>query len=139
MRQRRGIVMLFGPALLFGLALLPSPAAVAAENPAPTLKKDVQPIFDRACADCHGVKRQKEKLNLSAATAIKTLVNVPANEVPQLVRVKPGDLDNSYLWQKLQNKAAKGKGMPRGIFTTKRLPEAELDVIRKWIEAGAPE
>ena len=55
------------------------------------------------------------------------------------VRVKPGDPDNSYLWQKLQNKAAKGKGMPRGIFSTKRLPEAQLDVIRKWIEAGAPE
>ena len=29
--------------------------------------------------------------------------------------------------------------MPRGIFSTKRLPEAQLDVIRKWIEAGAPE
>jgi mono/diheme cytochrome c family protein len=138
MRQR-GIVMLFGPALLFALALLLSPAAAAAENPAPTLKKDVQPIFDRACADCHGTKRAKAKLNLSAATAAQALVNHPADQVPQLVRVKPGDPDGSYLWQKLQNKAAKGKGMPRGIFTTKRLPEAELDVIRKWIEAGAPE
>jgi mono/diheme cytochrome c family protein len=138
MRQR-GIVKLFGPAVLFGLALLPSPAALAAENPAPTLKTDVQPIFDMACADCHGAKRAKAKLNLSAATALKALVNAPADEAPQLVRVKPGDPDNSYLWQKLQNKAAKGKGMPRGIFSTKRLPDAQLDVIRKWIEAGAPE
>ena len=138
--RSRGIVTLFGPASLFGLALLFSPA-VTAENPAPapTLKTDVQPIFDMACADCHGAKRQKAKLDLSAATARQALVNVPADQVPQLVRVKPGDPDNSYLWQKLQNKAAKGKGMPRGIFSTKRLPEAQLDVIRKWIEAGAPE
>jgi mono/diheme cytochrome c family protein len=138
MRQR-GIAMLFGPALACALALLPSPAARAAENAAPTLKTDVQPIFDMACADCHGVKHQRGKLNLSPATARQQLVDHPSDEVPQLMRVKPGDLEGSYLWQKLQNKAAKGKGMPRGIFTSKRLPEAQLEVIRKWIEAGAPE
>ena len=53
--------MLFGPALLFGLALLLSPAAVTAENPAPTLKTDVQPIFDMACADCHGAKSTRRR------------------------------------------------------------------------------
>jgi hypothetical protein len=137
--RRRGIAMLFGPALVLGLALLLSSAAVAAEDPKPTLKTDVQPIFDMACADCHGVKHQRSKLNLSAATSYKALINVASDEVPKLVRVKPGDLENSYLWQKLQNKAAKGKGMPRTIFSTKRLPDAQLEVIRKWIEAGAPE
>jgi hypothetical protein len=138
MRQR-AIAMLFGPALLLAPALLFSPPALAAENAPPTLKNDVQPIFDMACADCHGVKHQKAKLNLSAATARQALVNQPSDEVPTLVRVKPGDPEGSYLWQKLQNKAAKGKGMPRTIFSTKRLPDDQLEVIRKWIEAGAPE
>jgi hypothetical protein len=137
MRQG-GIVVLFG-AVLSGLALLLSPPAVTAQNPAPTLKTDVQPIFDMECADCHGAKSPKAKLNLSAATAKQALINVPSDEVPQLVRVKPGDPDNSYLWQKLQHTAAKGKGMPRTTFSSKRLPDAQLDVIRQWIQAGAPE
>jgi hypothetical protein len=135
----RGIAMLFGPTLPLGLALLLSPRAATAEGAPPTLKKDVQMIFDMACADCHGVKHQKAKLNLSPATAKQALINQPSDEMPKLMRVKPGDPENSYLWQKLQNKAAKGKGMPRTIFSTKRLPDDQLEVIRKWIEAGAPE
>jgi hypothetical protein len=138
MRQR-SIAMLFGPAPLIGLALLSSPGAVNAADSAPTLKTDVQPIFDMACADCHGVKHQKAKLNLSPATAKEALINHPSDEVPALVRVKPGDPESSYLWQKLQGKAAKGKGMPRTIFSYKRLEDAQLEVIRKWIEAGAPD
>jgi len=140
MRQR-SIAMLFGPAPLFGLALLLSPGAVTAEGtaPAPTLKNDVQMIFDMACTDCHGEKHQKSKLNLSPATAKQALINQPSDEMPKLMRVKPGDLEGSYLWQKLEGKAAKGKGMPRGIFSSKRLPDAQLEVIRKWIEAGAPD
>jgi hypothetical protein len=66
-------------------------------------------------------------------------VNAPSDQVPQVVRVKPGDPEGSYLWLKLQHKAAKGRGMPRGIFTSKRLPEAELEIIKRWIEAGALE
>jgi cytochrome c553 len=139
MRQR-GVIASFGTALLILLARLPSPAgAAAATDAAPTLKTDVQPIFDRECTRCHGEKKQKARLNLSAATARQALVNQPADEVPELMRVTPGDPERSYLWQKLQHKAAKGKGMPRGIFTARRLPEAQLEVIRKWIEAGAPE
>ncbi len=136
--RSRGIAILSGPASLFALALLLSPAA-RAEAAAPSLKTDVQPIFDMACADCHGVKHQRAKLNLSPATIKEQLVNHASDEVPQMLRVKPGDLDGSYLWLKLQNKAPKGKGMPRGIFSSKRLPDAQLEVIRKWIEAGAPD
>ena len=138
MRQR-GIAMLVATAPLVALALLLAPTAGAAESAAPTLKTDVQPIFEMACTDCHGAKRAKAKLDLSAASARGALVNHPADQVPQMMRVKPGDPESSYLWHKLQHKAAKGKGMPRGIFSAKRLPEAQLEVIRKWIEAGAPE
>jgi hypothetical protein len=126
-----------GSGLFFGLLLLLPLPARAAENAAPTLKNDIQPIFDRACSSCHGVDHQRSKLNLSLATAAGALVGTPSDEVPQMVRVKPGDPGASYLWQKLQNTAPKGKGMPRGIFSSKRLPEAELDLIKKWIEAGA--
>ncbi len=125
--------------LVLGLALPVAIVLMGAEAPAPTLKKDVQPIFDESCTGCHGAAHQRAKLNLSPATAATALVGVASSEVPQLVRVKPGDPEASYLWQKLQHTAAQGKGMPRGIFTSKRLPEAQLDIIKRWILAGAPE
>jgi cytochrome c553 len=138
MRQH-GIVMLLGLAVSFGPALLAPPAARGDEGSAPTLSKDVQPIFDRSCVKCHGQKRQKAKLDLSAATARKALVDVPSTEVPQIVLLKPGDPAHSYLWQKLEHTSSEGKGMPRFLFWAKSLSDQELAVIRKWIEAGAPE
>ncbi len=138
MRQH-AIVMLLGLAVSFGPALLAPPVAGAEEKAAPTLAKDVQPIFDNSCVKCHGDKHQKAKLNLSAATARKELVDVPSDEVPQIVRLKPGDPEHSYLWQKLEHTASKGKGMPRVFFWSTSLSDQELGVIRKWIEAGAPE
>ncbi len=122
-----------------GLALALPAAASAAEAVEPTLKKDVQPIFDRNCAKCHGAEEARAKLNLSAATAFKALVGTPSQQVPTLARVKPGDPGSSYLWQKVQHTAAKGKGMPKTMFGSKKLSDPDLDLIRKWIEAGAKE
>jgi len=119
----------------FGLVVLLSLPVSAAD--APTLTKDVQPIFDRACTDCHNARKTKAKLNLSAATAGQALVNAPSDQVPQMVRVKPGDPEASYLWLKVQHRAEKGKGMPRGLFGSKHLPAADLEIIKRWIEAGA--
>ena len=65
MRQR-GFAMLFGPATAYMLALLLSPTPASAEAQAPTLAKDVQPIFDMACTDCHGARKAKAKLSLAA-------------------------------------------------------------------------
>jgi cytochrome c553 len=137
--RRCAMAWLFAPALTFALAALVPPAAMPAEEKAPTLETDVQPIFETACTKCHGPKKAKAKLDLSATAGVAALVNRPADQVPELMLVKPGDPANSYLWQKLQHTSAKGKGMPRGIFRASRLPEDQLELIRKWIEAGAPE
>lgn len=113
--------------------------ALVAEPPAPSYSKDVQPIFDKACVECHGAKKAKAKLNLDAAVALKSLVDVPSEQVPGTVRVKPGDPEQSYLWLKLDHRSKEGDGMPKGMFGAKKLPQAELDLIKAWIAGGAKE
>lgn len=100
-------------------------------------KAIVEPIFVRECGDCHGGDRPKKGLDLSAGKGYANLVNRKAAQVPELLLVAPGDPDGSYLWHKLQHTAKEGKGMPRGLFSARKLKEEELRVIREWIEQGA--
>ncbi|MET0534004.1 MAG: Ig-like domain-containing protein, partial [Steroidobacter sp.] len=51
-----------------------------------------------------------------------------------LLRVKPGDADNSYLVQKIDGRATIGGRMPLG---RNPLPQASIDLVRSWIAAGA--
>ena len=111
--------------------------ALVAVPPEPSFSKDVQPIFDKGCVDCHGAKKAKAKLDLSAGTALKNLVNVPSEQVPATLRVKPGDPEGSYLWLKLDHRAKEGAGMPKGFFGASKLPQEELDLIKAWIASGA--
>ncbi len=47
------------------LALVPAGVAAPAESAASTYKTRVQPILESYCIDCHGVEKQKAKLNLA--------------------------------------------------------------------------
>ncbi|MGQ9496438.1 MAG: c-type cytochrome domain-containing protein [Thermoanaerobaculaceae bacterium] len=100
-------------------------------------EKDVEPIFLRECADCHGGAKPKKGLDLSRGKGYANLVGRKSNEVPELSLVEPGKLEQSYLWQKLQHTAKEGKGMPRGIFSSKKLAQEQLAVIGAWIQQGA--
>jgi methionine-rich copper-binding protein CopC len=63
------------------------------------------------------------------------LVNVASAEVPGLLRVNPGNPDASYIVQKLQGNNAVGARMP---FGGPYLPQDRIDLVRRWISAGAP-
>jgi len=89
--------------------------------------------------DCHNAEKHKGKLDVSEANAYKNLVNTPSDELPAMMRVKPGDPEQSYLWLKLQHTAKEGAGMPKGMFSSKKLPQDQLDVIKNWIAQGAKE
>jgi hypothetical protein len=74
-------------------------------------------------------------MNLKAGNSFANLVNVPSQEQPTLMRVKPGDPDNSYLIRKLEGAASiTGSRMP---FGGPFLDQATIDQIRSWIAAGA--
>ena len=104
---------------LTGLIFLAAP--VTAQELA--FEKDILPIFQAKCLECHGDKRQRAGLDLrTKAATLKGGENGNA--------LKPGSLKDSLLWQLIQSDK-----MPKG---KEKLTAVEKDVIRRWIEAGAP-
>lgn len=97
-------------------------------------------VFNSSCAlsGCHRGPASPEGLDLSAGNAYENLVGVASEQVPELDRVDPGNPDDSYLIIKLEggDRMADGSArMPRG---REPLPEDQIDLIRTWIEKGAP-
>lgn len=117
----------------------PKASPAASPTPAPTLAPSaqvtyaqVQQIFTNFCVGCHP---PNQGLDLQAGKSFASIVNVPSREVPSLMRVKPGDAGQSYLYQKIsQAKPASGVQMPRN---GEPLTPAEQSVVRNWIEQGA--
>jgi mono/diheme cytochrome c family protein len=110
--------------------------ALAATVEAPSYARDVEPIFLAACGDCHGADKPKKGLDLSAGNGHAALVGRPSQEV-DMTLVKVGDPAGSYLWHKLTHTHTEGKGMPRGMFSESKLPQEQLDLVERWITAGA--
>lgn len=112
-------------------------------TPPPPLSADFESIqeniFTPICSVCHAGGGAPEGLRLDAANSYNLLVGVPSTEVPSLLRVKPGDPDNSYIIQKLEGHAAVGAQMPFGCPTTQPcLTTSTIAFIRQWITDGAP-
>ena len=91
-------------------------------------------VFTPICTACHAGGSAPQGLHLDEANAYTMLVGVASNEAPSVLRVKPGDPDNSYIIQKLEGHAAVGARMP---FGGPYLDDATIAVIRQWITNGA--
>jgi hypothetical protein len=98
------------------------------------------PAGRAACANCHnpnGSAFRAVGLDLSSEVAYGLLVGVPSRERPEVLRVAPGDPDNSYLMQKIEGRAGiVGLRMPRS--GPPYLTAGQIRIIRRWIERGAP-
>ncbi len=105
-------------------ALMLSTEAACAEE-APVFEKDVLPIFTRYCFNCHG--KSSPQLGLDLRTARQTLKG--SQNGPVIVK---GSLEKSLLWEKVSKRE-----MPLAIFKLK-LSDDEIEIVRKWILAGAP-
>jgi hypothetical protein len=93
-------------------------------------------VFTPICSKCHIGASAPEGLQLDAAHSYNLLVGVPSAEDPSLLRVKPGDPDNSYMVRKIEGASGiLGGQMPLGETP---LPQATIDAIRQWITNGAP-
>lgn len=93
-------------------------------------------VFTPICSKCHIGASAPEGLQLDAAHSYNLLVGVPSAEQPNLLRVKPGDPDDSYMVHKIEGlPGIDGGQMPLGETP---LPQATIDAIRQWITNGAP-
>ena len=84
---------------------------------------DIKPIVDRACVICHSGVVQTMGLQVTEYDPLMA----GSDNGPVIV---PGKLDESLLWE---------------MVSTRRMPmigelsDLDLETIRLWIEAGAPE
>jgi hypothetical protein len=92
-------------------------------------------VFTPICSKCHNGASAPEGLQLDAGHSYNLLVGVPSSEQPNLLRVKPGDPDDSYMVHKIENSPGiSGGQMPLNEMP---LPQATIDAIRQWITDGA--
>lgn len=126
-------------------------AACAGEGTAPenggngggeiSFANDIQRIFTASCAftnGCHAGAFPPEGLNLAAGQAYSNIVNVASSQLSSMDRITPGEPEDSYLIHKIQGSqgtvGGTGNRMP---LTGCCLPQAKIDTIRAWVEAGA--
>jgi Planctomycete cytochrome C/WD domain, G-beta repeat len=102
-------------------------AAVAAFGAdAPSLTKDLQPIFEANCAGCHATNVKMGSLDLDSYASILKGGNHGAVVVP-------GKSAESRLYLMISGKMT--PAMPLG---NKPLAVGDIETIRAWIDAGAP-
>lgn len=109
-----------------------------ASEPLATSFTRVKEIVETSCAPCHTMNGAA-MLTLGTNGGLDQLLNVPAKGGPCAptgrLRVVPGDASASLIIRKLEGGPDLcGERMPRG---REPLPQAQIDEIRSWINAGA--
>ncbi len=86
--------------------------------------RDVAPIFEQECAQCHGEKQQLSDLDLGSREALLK----GGKRGPAIV---PGDAAKSRLYRHLTG--LETPVMPFG----KSLPKEQIEIVARWINEGA--
>lgn len=111
---------------------LVTPLCVNAQYPDPTYWQDVRPILRKHCTVCHSARNLKET-DVSGGIALDTLDAIRKGSGHSIL--KSGSAKESALHQVLVHADPK-KRMP---LDAKPLPEADIALIKKWIDTGAKE
>lgn len=93
--------------------------------------KDVRPIIDEYCMDCHKIGGKGEKKSGFSMESYDDFMK-GTKFGPMVI---PGDLMSSNLIVLVEGRADPKLDMPRGDHGP--LTEKEIGVIRKWVEQGA--
>jgi mono/diheme cytochrome c family protein len=129
MSQRLSILLVLTASIVLSLGIASgATAAASADTPAsPTFTRDVLPILQKSCQDCH----RPEGLNLGGMVAPMSLVTY----------------DETRPWAKSIAQKVEAKEMPpwhaseaqRGLFVDERyLTDHEIATIVAWARTGAP-
>jgi len=106
-------------------------------DPTATFTRVQNEIFTPTCAQiaCHDTLGRQQGQVLTPSQAYANTVGKPSTEMPSLLRVKPNDPANSYLYRKVTGAGISGDRMPQ---TLPPLSDAQIKLIRDWIRRGAP-
>src|SRR5688572_6022635 len=115
---------------LIPAALVLSTLSAGAEGQ--SFNRDIRPILSDKCFACHGMDAKKREAKLR--------LDVPdgafAKNKEGKSAIVPGKPDESMIWHRITT-ADQDDVMPPPE-SKKNLIQAEKDIIRKWIEQGAP-
>lgn len=124
-------------ALLPALVLAPLAHATesAATEDAPEFNRDVRPILAEHCFACHGPDAADRAAGLRLDVAEGE--DGAYREKYGSAAIAPGSIDDSEVWYRLTTEF-EDERMPPEDFHGDGLDDEERDVVRRWIEAGAP-
>ncbi|MGH0037331.1 MAG: hypothetical protein ACQGVK_20080 [Myxococcota bacterium] len=99
------------------------------------------PVYKCTNDICHDSVDPAGELDLSAGVSFDNLIDVASDADPDQVRIFPGDIEKSLLYQKLLAKLddeveIPGSPMPVG---GSKISEAHLEGLADWVRSGAPE
>jgi Planctomycete cytochrome C len=96
-----------------------------------TFEKDIKPLFEKSCVECHGAEKPKGKLRLD------TLAGTLKGSVDGKV-LEPGKSASSFLVANIAFLGDEDDFMPPPKDTKypKFTPE-EVGIVRAWIDQGA--
>lgn len=131
----RTVLLIFVAVLFFGCEHADPLEPAGLE---PTLESIQTNIFNTSCAlsNCHAGQNAPMQLNLSEGAARANLVGVESREVPSLLRVDPGNPDDSYIVIKIEGTDPRLQGA-RMPLNMPALDAEEIAVVREWIAEGA--
>ncbi|MBL9134044.1 MAG: hypothetical protein JNG86_22720 [Verrucomicrobiaceae bacterium] len=113
------------PRLLTALVL----AAAAALCDAADFKKDIQPILEKNCYECHSEKTGKRKGGFVFDDLETFKLDIADNDVAQ---IRPGNPDGSHFLEVIIKEDHERHMPPKG-----QLSRGEIAKITEWIKEGA--
>ena len=105
-------------------------------TPAPDLAAVQEQVFQVSCAPCH-TDRVSGALSLRASDQLLTNLLSASVQLPDMPRVTPGDLSQSYLWLKVTGAHVEAGGLGELMPLGATLSREQLDLLRRWIEESA--
>lgn len=113
--------------LTLGFGVAEVVAASGGDEEKITFEDHAQPIFRARCAACHNSDKKSGGLDLSTYTTLMEGGSSGGS-------IEPGDPDGSYLFSLVTHEEE--PYMPPG---NNKIPDPEIDVLKKWIAGGALE
>ena len=121
-----------------GLFVLGSGAALA-DTCLATYTETVEPVLARKCAACHNDASPGSGVSFQKGSGYANLVNIASEELPEMMRVTPGDAEQSYLAHKILNTHEDVGGFGTKMPPSGSLREVEVEAIIGWINGCSAE
>jgi len=114
---------MIGRLFTFGAVLAVAAPVMAADTPTPTFSKDVAPIFQKKCQDCHQPNSIAPMSLITFQEARPWVRSIKERVATR--QMPPWHIDRSVGVQKFKNDMS--------------LTDEQVDTIVRWVDAGAPQ